>query len=119
MNYDEVVKAWTAYYGERSIPNSRRPNLIHVAGRYFMGRALGGDDVEGRILEKDALFAIHDAKDNPDAQAIAATISAIQRRTMLASLILYDYHFLINATAPATKNAEQKAAPHEITRSNV
>ena len=83
------------YYADHpEIPESRRPNLIHVAGQYLIYRARGTETLDGKRQLKRGEFVILGGC--PDVQAIIWTLDGIQTRASLASYIMFKYDFIKN-----------------------
>jgi hypothetical protein len=91
-----------AFYAERpDIPPHRRPNLIHVAGKYLIVRADRDGVLEGNKIEKGQCFTLFGA---PDVQAITVAVHNIQYRAAHSNHILYDYQFLIDRATEVLRN---------------
>jgi len=83
----------TFYAHNPDIPVDRRPNLIHVAGKFLCFRAGDGATIDGKPMGKGTFGFVFGS---PDVQAITLAIHNIQNRAAHSSHILYDYEFLIN-----------------------
>lgn len=87
------------YARNPSIPNGRRPNLIHVSGRYVIFRAIAGmsttDQTTGMSRELPIGEFTAWTRDS-DLQAILWVLHALQQRATASAHILYSYNQLIN-----------------------
>lgn len=87
------------YTGNPDISLGRRPDVIHVAGKYaiFRGR-------EGMVVRNLLTHQIKPAEygkyiftsDNPDLQAIGWVLNDLQQRAVASTHILFNYEQLIN-----------------------
>jgi len=102
-----------AFYDKHpEIPLGRRPNLIHVAGKYLIIRSVDGMstwDVKTKKLEKhtNGEFILY-TRDS-DLQAIIWALNGLQERASASTHILYHYGDLINRVndvPPETKIAQ-------------
>jgi len=75
------------------IPEERRPNIIHVAGKYIIIRSAGGELLDGVPQERGS-FAV--VLDKPDVHGIIWTVDAIQKRATASAYIIFDYSFILN-----------------------
>lgn len=92
---DTILGHLLSYYAAHpEIPESRRPNLIHVAGKYLIFRSQGAETLDGTRQLKRGEFVILGG--SPDVQGILWTIEGIQSRAVAAAQILYSYGFIIN-----------------------
>lgn len=90
----------TDYYRANSeIPIDRRPNVIHVAGKYVVFRVIGGMDAwdtksKATIkLEENSFFLVdHDS----DLQGILWVLDGLQQRAAASAHILYSYSEMMN-----------------------
>jgi len=91
-----------AFYAEHAdIPDSRRPNLIHVAGQYALIRVVRGmrlaslatGQVDGT---KPALGTYKLITSEPDLQAMLWALHALQQNAAVSTEILFDYSHLIS-----------------------
>lgn len=89
----------TFYTENPEIPVHRRPDLIHVAGKYVIFRIEEGMSItnifngENEAVE---IGAFHPFITNPDLQAMMWTIDALQKKASASSHILYNYSEIIN-----------------------
>lgn len=87
------------------MPFSRRPNFIHVAGKYLIVKITKG------MLPSNEDGSESNAKENtfwvsanrPDVQAIAWTIDALQSKAMQTNHIAFDYSEIVQNLAEAVK----------------
>jgi hypothetical protein len=87
------------YNKNPQIPFHRRPNLIHVSGKYLIVRATVGmsirDAKKAEIItpqEGEFLLITRD----PDIQGIVWTLDSLQKIATGSAHIIYDYGFLID-----------------------
>lgn len=84
-----------AFYVEHAeIPFHRRPNLIHVNGKYGWMRC------ETNVFERDVIMVEgHYGKfsQEPDADALVLAILQIERRLQASTQILFDYDHILTA----------------------
>lgn len=81
------------YRSNPAIPDHRRPNMIHVAGRYFIHRAQGNEMLDGNRPLQKGEFAI--VGGHPETQAIAWTLQNIQERASASGFITFRYDFIL------------------------
>jgi hypothetical protein len=92
---DTILGHLHSYYADHAhILESRKPNLIHVAGKYLIFRSQGAETLDGMRQLKKGEFVILGG--SPDVQAITWTIDGIQARALAAAFIIFRYNFLIN-----------------------
>ena len=107
VSLNTLIKHLVAFYAEnQAIPMGRRPNIIHVSGKYLLQKRTheikfvqqGGDSEEQpeakEILEKAQYIGTEKA---PDLQGILWVLQGIQRRSASSAHIFYDYGYLINS----------------------
>ena len=85
------------YYQEHSgIPATRRPHVIHVAGKYAIFRVVKGMKAKdlGDNVYPEGAFVLQ--KTNSDVSAIVWTLNGIQVNAQASSYILYTYTHIIN-----------------------
>ena len=88
-----------AYYtAHPEVPAGRRPNLIHVAGKYLVVKAEDAELIDQKFWLKKGMFFILGG--SPDAQALMRAITQIQMRAMMSTFIAHDYMALGNNLAP-------------------
>ena len=96
---DTLSEHLMAFYARHpEIPLSRRPNIIHVAGKYMVIRSEGNELLDGNPGPPRGEYSIIAGNPEvpPDVQAILWTIDGIQTRAAAATHILFRYDFLIN-----------------------
>lgn len=81
------------YQVHPTIPETRRPNIIHVAGKYFIHRIIGDEKLDGQLRAKGEFVIVGGS---PDTQAIAWTLQHIQSRASSACFINFRYDFIVN-----------------------
>ena len=86
------------YRKNPSIPLFRRPNLIHICGKYFAIRALPGmsnfnpETGESSPLVEGMFYSF---STDPDVQAIMRVLEALQLKAVTSTHILYNYSAVI------------------------
>lgn len=97
-----LLKHINAFYKENpQIENSRKPDIIHVAGKYLIMKIVDGmmlrDMKTGRdiIPETDEFRLV--ARE-PDVQAIIWTLDRLQSRAAASQEIMYSYSWIVNRT---------------------
>jgi len=99
LNLDTILQHLVEFYSENnSVPENRRPNIIHVAGKYYILRCTGDEQVDGKTFKPGTFIGF---VNRPDPQAIAWVISNIQQRALASDHILFQYKFLINKMGEA------------------
>lgn len=95
---DTIFEHLQAFYAANGgVPESRKVNLIHVAGKYLILRSIGGEKLNnGRILQKGEFVIL--GRD-PDEQAINCIINALQQRAFGVGYINFRYDFLLSKMA--------------------
>jgi hypothetical protein len=98
---DTIGKHINAFYQKNpSIPLHRRPNMLHVLGKYFIIRGGSGATINSSLQpEQKTTIPSGEYKaftDHPDLQAISWTLNELQRRAMLATHILFDHASVMN-----------------------
>lgn len=95
LGADTILGHLHAFYlTHPNIPESRKPNLIHVAGKYLIFRSQGTEILDGNRKLNKGEFVILGG--SPDIQAIVWTIDGIQSRASAAAYILFRYDFIVN-----------------------
>jgi len=87
------------YVENDKIPISRRPNIIHVSGKYVIFRAIAGMRIWDINQQKNvplAEGAFHLFTKDPDLQGMLWTLDQIQQRANASTHIAYTYGNLIN-----------------------
>lgn len=87
------------YQFHPAIPLSRRPNVIHVSGKYTIFRVVPGISIWNRNKgeKKDARIGeFHPFTTDPDLQGIVWVLDNLQKRATISSHILYSYGDIIN-----------------------
>lgn len=97
---DTLLAHVNAYYeANSSIPLYRRPNLIHVAGKYVIFRAIAGMsqwDITTQKYTKLEDGSFHLYTRDSDVQGIVWLLDGLQQRATASTHILYNYGELIN-----------------------
>jgi len=85
------------YAKNQEIPITRKPDIIHVVGKYFIMRTKSGMglyDLEGKLIEaKNGEYCIIEKE--PDVSAIMWTINELQQRANISSQIIFNYNEII------------------------
>ena len=81
------------------IPINRRPDIIHVAGKYVIfrikkGMSVTDINVGGNHEVEEGMF--HSFITNPDLQAMIWTIDELQKKASASSHIIFRYSEMIN-----------------------
>lgn len=105
ISAEELWKHLHEFYAAHDVPFSRRPNFIHVAGKYLIVKITKG------MLPSNEDGSESNAKENtfwvsanrPDVQAIAWTIDALQSKAMQTNHIAFDYSEIVQNLAEAVK----------------
>ena len=108
------------YAKNNSIPLGRRPNCIHVAGKYVVFRATAGMnsvwDTGKQTRESLSIGEFREFTLNPDLQALIRVLEEIQARATASTYILYSYHQVVNRVVgipePATEPYQHPPVPH-------
>lgn len=85
-----------SFYAENSnIPIFKRPNIIHVAGKYVITRVggQGGTTIDGTQLEPNSYQLL---LSHPDEYGIPFVIASIQEIAAASDHVIYNYGELIN-----------------------
>lgn len=90
-----------------SIPFSRRPNLIHVAGKYIVLRAIAGVLIGSASSPKSPptqpeLGTFHLVTRSPDLQGILWVLNSLQQVAQASAEVRFDYGELINKVTVAS-----------------
>jgi hypothetical protein len=95
-----ILNHLNAYYDEHpDIPICRRPNVIHVAGKYVIFRAIAGMSMHNRATGQNTPLdpgTFHLMTTDPDLQAIVWVLNGLQQRATASTHILFGYEDLIN-----------------------
>jgi len=89
------------YSQNPNIPLGRRPNIIHVAGKYMIFRAVSGND---KIYDSQTEIFLplnigqfyYQAETNYDLQAITIVLSNLQQNSIASTCITHDYDYITN-----------------------
>jgi len=87
------------YNQNPNIPINRRPDIIHVAGKYVIFRIKKGMSVTNTIVggvEKVEIGKFHSFITNSDLQAMIWTIDELQKKASESSHIMFTYREMIN-----------------------
>ena len=82
------------YESNSSIPRGRRPNLIHVAGKYHLIRTL--KEEKTRTGAEIPPNTFHPVNDPTDAFALAYAVEKIQQNALVAQHILFTYEKILD-----------------------
>lgn len=87
------------YSAHPQIPLGRRPNIIHVSGKYIIFRITEGFTVwvpENQKEEELAPGTFVPLTNNPDLQGIVRALEGLQERATASTHILYSYGEVVN-----------------------
>jgi hypothetical protein len=88
------------YYRQNPrVPLSRRPHLIHVAGKYTIYRGVPGMTFRDYATGLDVPLecgSFNAVLNDADLHGIVWVVNAIQQRALASTMILYNYNELIN-----------------------
>ena len=97
-----ILNHLNAYYNEnKEIPLSRRPDLIHVAGKFLILKVREGMFAVSISTGKEFDYETGSyqlIKIEPDLSAILWTIDELQMKAAASTEILYNYGWIINKT---------------------
>lgn len=84
----------TFYDKNSSIPYNKRPNIIHVLGKYLVVRIdeRGGETRSGQPLPPDTF---HSTEIKSDAVALSWAITKVQEIAQASKMIAYRYHSIV------------------------
>lgn len=101
ISAQELWKHLHEFYVEHDVPFSRRPNFIHVAGKYLIAKiSKGMTPTQEDGSESDAKAnSFWISSNRPDVQAIAWTIDALQSKAMQTNHIAFDYSEIVSNLA--------------------
>ena len=95
-----LLKHIDEYYTDNAtIPLTRRPNFIHVAGKYLIVRAAEGMSLQNKYTGKVSTLTegqYYPVTTDADVQAIMWTLNELQQRTSVSAQILFSYGEIIN-----------------------
>jgi hypothetical protein len=99
INGETLLSHLTTFYNDHpEIPIHRRPNLIHVAGKYVVMRVLQGMNIKktsGKI-EKGEPGTYRLFTKDPDLQGIVWVLTQLQDFAAASTEIAYSYRSLVN-----------------------
>lgn len=87
------------YIANPNIPIYRRPNIIHISGKYVLIRGTQGMSIWNIFTKKNIPIEegrFHLFTETPDVQAIIWTLDTLQQRATASTHILYSYSNIIN-----------------------
>ncbi|OYQ64696.1 hypothetical protein B9G53_10275 [Pseudanabaena sp. SR411] len=95
------------YYAENpSVPITRRPNLIHVAGKYIILRAVPGVVVTSGVTDEEPrelpMGTFKLITKHPDIQGILWVLNSLQQYAQASNEIEFSYGELINKVIQAS-----------------
>lgn len=102
-NADTIYKHITDYYNERpDVPLDRRPNLVHVLGKYVIMRMALGMTVINPDGEADAkqpeVGEYHTFNTSPDVLAMGWILNELQKQAFLGNHLMFKYDEWHNKT---------------------
>ena len=102
LNCSTILQHLDDFYTENAnIPLSRRPNVIHVAGKYFIYRAIDSHEMQdshGKITSLQ-LGKYYCFESSPDLQAITYVVGQLQQLATKSTHIIFSYDQLFAAVA--------------------
>ena len=105
INGETIMNHLKEFYELRpNIPISRRPNIIHVAGKYVIFRATENQksiDLATKAQKELSPGDFHLFDTNPDLQSITEILDRLQGLAMASTHIRYSYTQLSNALRQA------------------
>lgn len=113
---DTLLSHLTAFYAENpGIPFGRRPNCIHVAGKYVIFRAVEGMsvwDYKKQISETLKVGEFRVFTREPDLQGMLWVLDGLQQRAAASTHIFYSYGQMMNRVngLPESETAQQSLA---------
>jgi len=92
---ETALKTLTSFYdGNQNIPQYKRPNIIHVCGKYNIIRVgKGATTRDGTKIQENTFWG---QPDPSDSYALLSTILEVQLRAESSKHIIYNYMNLIN-----------------------
>lgn len=96
VSLETLISGIAAFYDANpSIPRFRRPNVIHVAGKYNVVRILptGGTARDGTVIPGDTF---HPQPDPTDVFALQYAVQNIQKHAVASQHILFNYDEILN-----------------------
>lgn len=101
LTAETILGHINAFYSLKTeIPITRRPDIIHVAGKYVIFRIKKGMQVlnsDGTKFNTDE-GVYHIFSTNPDAQAMLWTLDELQKKATATNHINFNYSEIINKT---------------------
>ena len=91
IGIENAINTLDKFYKDNpDIPYWKRPNLIHVAGRYVIARvpSIGGEDLTGKKLKAHSFHAMPEVS---DAYGLLQVVIRIQDIASLSNYIFYKY----------------------------
>jgi hypothetical protein len=106
LNAETIFDHLSEYYRQnKHIPVSRRPHVIHVAGKYAIIRVLPGMSLKHHLDDADTSLEVgtfHITANDPDLQGIVWVLNGLQKNAATSTHILYKYNELINRVLEPT-----------------
>jgi hypothetical protein len=100
LTADTILGHLNDYYADNpQVPTFRRPNVIHVAGKYAIFRADAGMSTHDRATNQSTPLepgTFHVFATDPDLQAICWVLNGLQERATASTHIIFRYGDLIN-----------------------
>lgn len=95
VSIDTAWEKVNSFYEKNpNIPYWKRPDIIHVIGKYIGVKTNENFNVNGNILPPNQYFFTE--YDNPDVFALQYTVSEIQKRAMISQHILFPFWSIVN-----------------------
>ncbi len=100
INENTILSHLNEFYLKNpQIPIYRRPNLIHVAGKYVIMRIVEGMGIRNIFNDTSInpeIGIFYPFTTNSDLQGLVWTINDLQQKSIISNHILYDYTSIIN-----------------------
>jgi len=87
------------YNNNPDIPINRRPDIIHVSGKYVifkMRLGMSMMNIEDGKNKETELGKFYQFNQNPDMQAITWTLNDLQKKANISTQIIFDYNEIMN-----------------------
>jgi hypothetical protein len=100
ISVESLLNHLNSYY-ERNpyIPLGRRPNTIHVSGKYVIFRSITGKeiwDANSQKFEESKIGTFYHLTTEPDLQGILVVLDKLQARATASTHIRYSYGYIVN-----------------------
>lgn len=100
ISAESLLSHLNSYYLDNpNIPLGRRPNVIHVSGKYVVFRAVAGMSMwnpDKQQSEQLEIGTFHPVIRDPDLQGLLWVLDSLQQRATASTHILYSYGEIMN-----------------------